>query len=128
HDTFAFPNQLRWESFYGTSGHWTTRDREPPPSYSLHCFVLAASTKQFFFNARFDPQKPRADERKYRRLIRRVVSTNPRKSLPDSNKIEIPGYATLREFSQAQERRLKAECGGAWQSYFKRGHWRIVFP
>src|SRR5437762_14086959 len=72
HDTFAFPNQLRWEYFYDTSGHWTTRDREPPPSYSQHCFVLAASTKQFFFNARFDPQKPVADERKYRRLIRRV--------------------------------------------------------
>ena len=23
---------------------------------------------------------------------------------------------------------LKAECGGAWQSYFQRGNWRMVFP
>jgi hypothetical protein len=23
---------------------------------------------------------------------------------------------------------LKAESGGAWQSYFQRGHWRMIFP
>jgi hypothetical protein len=127
-DTFAFPNQLRWEYFYDTNGNWTTRDREPPPSYSQHCFVLACATKQFFLNAHFEPQKAVADERTYRRLIRYVVSTNPRKSLPDSQKLKIPGYANLREFSQAQEKLLKAECGGGWHSYFQRGHWRIVFP
>ena len=23
---------------------------------------------------------------------------------------------------------MKAECGGAWRSYFLRSHWRMVFP
>ena len=40
----------------------------------------------------------------------------------------IPGYAGLREFSVAWEALLKRECGGAWQSYFQRGNWRMVFP
>ncbi len=127
-DTFAFTNELRWEYFYDAEGKWSTRNREPKPSYWQHCFVLARSTRQFFLNARFDEEKPLADERTYRSLIRRAVSSNPRKPLPDSQKIEIPGYADLRAFSLGQEQLLKAECGGAWQSYFQRGHWRAVFP
>src|SRR6185503_5070632 len=35
---------------------------------------------------------------------------------------------SLHEFSHGQERLLKRECGGAWQSYFQRGHWRMIFP
>src|SRR5438067_8713701 len=77
-DTFAFPNELRWEYFYDANGKWTTRNREPKPSYSQHCFVLARSTRQFFLNARFAPQKPLPGEHTYRQLIRRVVSTDPR--------------------------------------------------
>jgi hypothetical protein len=34
----------------------------------------------------------------------------------------------LRQFSEAQETLLKAECGGAWQSYFLRSHWRMTLP
>src|SRR5262245_18658460 len=89
-DTFAFPNELQWEYSYDANGNWTTRTREPKPSYSHHCFVLARSARQFFLNARFDPQKPTADERTYRKLIQKVVSTNPRKSLPEAKTIEIP--------------------------------------
>ena len=40
----------------------------------------------------------------------------------------IPGYADLRSFSAAHADLLKAECGGAWESYFTRGNWRMVFP
>jgi len=40
----------------------------------------------------------------------------------------IPGYAGLRGFSDAHEPLLKAECGAAWESYFLRSHWRMVFP
>jgi hypothetical protein len=42
--------------------------------------------------------------------------------------VVIPGFAGLREFSAAREKLLKAECGGAWRSYFLRSHWRMVFP
>src|SRR5436190_21745403 len=67
-DTFAYANELRWEYFYDASGKWTTRTREPKPTYSQHCFVLARSSRQFFANARFDPEKPVVDERAYRKL------------------------------------------------------------
>jgi hypothetical protein len=127
HDTFAFPNELAWEYQYNAQGKWTTHARETRPDYSNHCFVMARSARQFFIGARFDPNRPPAEERICRQLIRCVVSVNPRHHLPEAKKIIIPGYADLRSFSQAREKELKAECGGAWQSYFQRGHWRSVF-
>jgi hypothetical protein len=42
--------------------------------------------------------------------------------------VVFPGYNGLRPFSQVQERLLKAECGGAWESYVLRSHWRMIFP
>src|SRR5262249_38046612 len=109
-------------------GKWVHNRREPEPDYTHHCFVVARSARQFFENAKFDPTQPIAGEADYRRLISRVVSVDPSHPLPDSKKIVIPGYANLHEFSAAQEHLLKAQCGGAWQSYFQRGHWRIMFP
>lgn len=127
-DTFAYPNELVWEYFYNTNGVWTSRRREPKPSYSLHCVVVARSARQFFDYTRFDPQQPVADEATYRRLIRRVMGINPRRRISPDQRIVIPGYADLREFSRAHESLLKKECGGAWQSYVQRGHWRMIFP
>jgi hypothetical protein len=127
-DTFAYPNDLVWEYYFDSNGKWSHRRREPEPDYTHHCFVVARSARQFFENAKFDTNQPVATEEVYRKLIRRVVSIDPSHPLPDSKKIVIPGYANMREFSAAQEKSLKAECGGAWQSYFQRGHWRMVLP
>ncbi len=127
-DTFSYPNELTWEYRYDPNGKWTTRWREPRPAYSQHCFVVARSARQFFLNARFAAERPVADKATYRRLIRRVVGCSPRHGSPESQRIVIPGYADLRAFSRDQEDVLKAECGGSWQSYFQRGHWRMIFP
>ena len=127
-DTFAYANELVWEYHFDDDGKWVHRSREPKSDYTHHCFVVARSAKQFFRNARFDPALPKADSATCRILIRKVVSTSPRKALPDEKKIVIPGYANLRAFSQEQEGHLKALCGGAWQSYFQRGHWRMIWP
>src|SRR3954463_2266181 len=81
-DTFAFPNELTWVYEYNAEGKWTTHTRKPKPDYSQHCFVIARTTRQFYLNARFDAAEPVADESTYRRLIGRVVSSNPRKSRP----------------------------------------------
>src|SRR5207253_9930497 len=35
---------------------------------------------------------------------------------------------SLREFSGAYEKLLKANLGGAWQSYVNKRHWRMIFP
>jgi hypothetical protein len=127
-DTFAYGNDLVWEYHFDAHGKWVHERREPPSDYTHHCFVVARSARQFFENATFAPDQPVADEKTYRRLISRVVSVDPSHPLPDAKRIVIPGYANLREFSAGQEHLLKDECGGAWQSYFQRGHWRMVWP
>jgi len=127
-DTFTYANQLVWEYRFDERGRWTSKPREPKPEYTHHCFVVARSAKQFFSHARFDPAGPVADPDTYRQLIRRIVSINPNKELADGERIVIPGYANLREFSRAQENLLKAECGASWHSYFQHGHWRMIWP
>lgn len=126
-DTFSYANDLTWVYHFDANGKWVHERREPRPDYHQHCFVVARSARQFFQNARFDPSQPMATESTYRRLIYRVVSVDPDYSLPDAEKIVIPGYANLRDFSAAQEKVLKSECGGAWRSYFQRGNWRMIF-
>jgi hypothetical protein len=127
-DSFAYPNDLVWEYHFDANGKWVHQRREPVPDYTHHCFVVARSARQFFENARFDATQPVANEATYRRLIRRVVSVDPSHPLPAPKTIVIPGYANLHQFSAGQEHLLKEECGGAWQSYFQRGHWRMIFP
>jgi hypothetical protein len=127
-DTFSYANELVWEYRYDANGKWTTHRRDTRPSYSQHCFVVSRSAGQFFENAVFDPALPPADEATYRRLIRRLMSTNLKTPLPEGSKIVFPGYANLRSFSQAHESLLKEECGGAWQCYFQRGNWRMILP
>jgi hypothetical protein len=127
-DTFAYANGLVWEYRYDENGKWTTRRREPRPSYSQHCFVVSHSACQFFENAVFDPALPKADESSYRRLVRKLVSTSLRHPLPQERKIVFPGYADLHSFSRDHEALLQAECGGAWRCYFQRGNWRMIFP
>jgi hypothetical protein len=127
-DTFAFANQLRWVYEYDAKGKWTTHTRYPKATYSQHCFVVARSVRQFYEDAIFDPTQLAADDSTYRHLIRKVVSSDPRHPASADHKIIIPGYANLHEFSAAHENLLKQECGGAWQSYFQRGHWRIMLP
>jgi len=127
-DTFAYANGLVWEYRYDDNGKWTTRRREPKPSYSQHCFVVSRSACQFFENARFDSTLPKADDDTYRHLVRRVVSSSLGSTLPRDKKIIIPGYPDLRSFSHEHERLLQAECGGAWRCYFQRGNWRMILP
>lgn len=127
-DTLAFPNELAWVYFHDSKGQWTARKRDPTPDYYHHCFVVARTARQFFYAARFDTNLPVADEKTYRRLVRKVVDTNPRKIRADKDRIVIPGFPDLHSFSVARESLLKSECGSAWESYFQRGHWRMVFP
>lgn len=127
-DTFAYRNDLKWEYvFDDVNGKVSHRTREPEPEYTHHCFVVARSARQFFQHARFDPGLPRATDQEYRRLINEVVDRDPSECTRTEERVVIPGYANLREFSTEKARLLQDECGGAWRSYFQRGHWRIMF-
>lgn len=127
-DTFAYANELVWDYYYDKDGKWQHRKNEPEPDYTHRCFVVARSARQFFQHARFDASLPAVDEKTYRQLIKATISRDPARDAPDPNRVVIPGYADLRSFSAAHEQLLKETCGSAWQSYFQRGHWRMIFP
>jgi hypothetical protein len=128
-DTFTFANELVWQyRFDPKTGAMSVAPNDPPPTYSHRCFVLVRSARQFFYHARFEPGAPVAEPGVYRRLIRQVVARSPRRPSAAPERIPIPGYDCLRAFSQSNEPLLKASCGGPWQSYFLRSHWRMVFP
>jgi hypothetical protein len=128
-DTFAFANELVWEyRFDPATGGMHTFRNDPPPGYAHRCFVLVRSARQFFYHARFDGARPVAEARTYRGSIREIVSRSPRRPSTEGERVVVPGYDCLRAFSRAQGALLKAECGGAWQSYCLRSHWRMVFP
>ena len=127
-DTFAYANQLEWIYDYDAKGKWTGHPLVPRPTYWLHCFVVSRSAKQFFDQVRFDASLPVADAETYRRLIRKVVTSPAKRVRPEADQIVIPGYPDLRTFSAAQEKLLKQECGGAWESYLQHGNWRMIMP
>jgi len=128
-DTLAFANELVWAyRLEPGASTMTTFRSDPPPTYAHRCFVMVRSVRQFLYHARFDPALPTVDAGAYRQRIRQVVSRSPRRPSPAAERVVIPGYAGLRSFSEAHEPLLKVECGGAWQSYFLRSHWRMVFP
>lgn len=128
-DTFSYPNELVWEyRFDERTGASSTCKRIPPPSYAHHCFVVARTARQFFFHATFDPSSAGVSEAAYRARTREIVSRSDCKPSPAPERIVIPGFANLREFSARHAEMLRANCGGSWQSYVQRGNWRMVVP
>jgi hypothetical protein len=126
-DTFAYRNDLKWEYvFDDATGKVSHRTREPEPEYTHHCFVVARTARQFFQHARFDATLPKVDDKTYRALINEVVERDPSECTPERNRVVVPGFANLREFSVGKEKLLQQECGGAWRSYIQRGHWRMM--
>ncbi len=64
----------------------------------------------------------------YREIIRSITGRSAIHPSPRANRIAIPGFASLRQFSKARPDLLRQNCGGAWQSYVQRGNWRMVMP
>jgi len=128
-DSLAFANGLIWV-YQGdpVTGEMTFNRRQPKPEYSQRCFALARVARQFFYHARFAADQTIANDDLYRQRVRAVIARHPRTPSKSGDQIVIPGFTGLREFSRAQEKLLKSECGGAWRSYFLRSHWRMIFP
>ena len=54
-----FAHELVWKyHFDPVTGAMTTFKADPPPTYYHRCFVMARSTRQFFYHARFEPELP----------------------------------------------------------------------
>jgi hypothetical protein len=127
-DSFAFANELIWSYDFDSDGTWRGSPRLPRPSYTHRCFVLVRTARQFFESARFAPELPPPDPETLRTLVHRVAREDPRRPLPEEERVVIPGFASLRELSRARESLLKEEIGGVLWSYTERGNWRMVIP
>ena len=128
-DSLAYTNELLWVyEFDAATGKTTTRPTVPKPEYRHYCFVMAHATRVFFDFAEFAPDQPKLDAAGYRPLIREILGRNARSDPARRGRVIIPGYANLHEFSRDHEALMKDACGGHWQSFVQRGHWRIIFP
>lgn len=116
-DTFAFANLIR------------ARQPDVPDLYANYCFVMARSLRQFFRFARFDPEAPPLDHAGYVRRVRLVVARPPWASAPPpDDRVVIPGYANLREFSRAEEAAIKEGLGPRFLTLVHWTNWRVTFP
>jgi hypothetical protein len=116
-DTFAFPNEIR------------AFEEDRPDLYANYCFVLARGLRQFFLFARFDPAAPRLDREGYAARVREVVARAPwHEPIPADARVTIPGYASLREFSRAEEAAVKEGLGGRFWTLVHPTIWRTMFP
>ncbi len=89
-DTLAFRNESR------------SKNRGKPDLYANWCFVMVRAVIQFHRFARFDPSAPRLSPDEYVERVRRVHARAPwRPPLPPDDRIVIPGYASLYDFSPA---------------------------
>lgn len=127
-DTVGFTNETRWIYEFDAQGRMHTRRREPPPTYSLRCFVVARLNRQFFDHARFEPEATPVPEAELRRRIRRIVARTSRRPSPAETRVVIPGFRDLRQFSETHAALLQELGGPARDSYLQRGHWRMLFP
>ncbi|MDB5974296.1 MAG: hypothetical protein JWR07_1056 [Nevskia sp.] len=128
-DTLSFDNETEWRYQHGSpAGYSVASDKDGESEYTLHCFVMSRSARQFFQFAHFDVSKRRVDDDTYRQLIKQVIAHDPSETEPLPERIVIPGYSGLRSFSVAKEALLKDELGSAAQSFLQRGNWRMIFP
>ena len=116
-DTFAFANENR------------TIYRGKPDLYPNWCFVMARAVTQFQRFARFDPAAPRLPADEYTARVRRISARAPwHEPLPAGERIVIPGYGGLNEFSRAEERAVKAGLTGRLWSWIHWTNWRVAYP
>ncbi|MBV9391379.1 MAG: hypothetical protein JOY96_05750 [Verrucomicrobia bacterium] len=127
-DTFAFSNETYY--LYKTSQNGDVEIQRRPdgaiPDFSRHCFVLTRGVMQFYKFGVFRPELPKDSEADYRTIIRRL-SRIPAWS-NRREKIIIPGYKDLYEFSEDRRSLLQKELGRWWPPCFRLGNWRIVMP
>ena len=128
-DTISFSNDTVFAYGVDEAGHLSVHRRETPARFAHRCFVLVRAVLQFHKFARFAPEAPRLSEADYRDLIRRVcripVWTADREA---GDRIVIPGYRNMNEFSRAHEHAMKETIGNWFPTYLRVGNWRMVGP
>ena len=116
-DTFAFANESR------------SKAPGKPDLYANWCFVMVRAVTQFQRFAHFEPAAPHVTAEEYTRRVRRITARAPWKApLTLDERIVIPGYGSLFEFSRAQEAALKAGLGGRFWTWIHWTNFRVIHP
>lgn len=124
-DTFAFSNDTAFEYGVDEQGKLHIHLRKKPVEFSHRCFVLARAVLQFRQFTEFDPKRPRVSREEYERLVKKVCRIPVWSSGP-KERIVIPGYADLHDFSVAYEGLLKEDLGNWLPTYLRVGNWRMA--
>lgn len=113
-DAFAFANLVRAQR-----PGWND-------SFANYCLVMVRTASQFHRFARFAPDRPAASPGDYDRLVRLVLARSPwDPPVPEVERVVIPGFAGLREFSAAHEGLLKGAFGSNVLSMVHWRTWRV---
>ena len=128
-DTIAFSNDTVFAYGIDEAGRLTIHRRTTPARFAHRCFVLVRAVLQFHRFARFAPEEPGVSEERYKELMRevcRVPVWMPERA--EAERIVIPGYRNLNEFSRAHEYAMKETMGNWFPTYLRVGNWRMIGP
>jgi hypothetical protein len=113
-DTFAFANLVRAQRPGWNDG------------FANYCLLMARAASQFHRFARFAPDQPAASPADYDGLVHQVLARTPWDApAVEAERVVIPGYAGLREFSAAHETLLKGTFGSNVLSMMHWRTWRV---
>ncbi|MBV8140682.1 MAG: hypothetical protein JOZ60_01385 [Verrucomicrobia bacterium] len=127
-DTFAFANQTYFDyKQLSETQIQISRRHGHVPDFSRHCFQMCRSVLQFFKFADFRPDLPKVSEPEYQEVVRKI-SRIPAWSSGPKDKIVVPGYRDLHDFSLGETMVLQRNLGLWWPAYWRLGNWRIVDP
>ncbi len=85
------------------------QEPEPLSAPGLRRHVDATVTRQFFLHARFEPSQPPPTTTRRVALVRQVLRRDPKRLSAEHQRVIIPGYANLKEFSRLQGHVVRAE-------------------
>src|SRR5947208_8936570 len=128
-DTLAFQNAtvLKYKNGVPFLRARSTSD-DPANKYTRCCFVMTRTVMQFRKFARFDPAGIPLDDNQLRARIRAVSRHFAwQEPLPENERIVFPGYANLRQMSNARAEVFKENIGSGFITYFRPSNGRMFF-
>lgn len=123
-DTLAFGNETAWRYQVDEHGQLHISQRDTAPVYAHACFLMSRAVMVFWQFARFEPEQPRVSREEYAKLIRRLTSIPVWSSRKE--RIVVPGFRDLREFSRALPEVFQKNLGVWLLSYFRVGNYRMA--
>jgi hypothetical protein len=124
-DTFSFANETVFQYGVDERGKLHISRREDEPEYAHRCFVMSRAVLQFWQFAAFEPRQQKVSREEYARIIRRI-SRIPVWSKGPRERIAVPGFKDLHDFSVKMPHVLQENLGTWFPSYIRVGNFRMA--